>query len=161
MLDYFFFPFDFNSSKYWAFRWILFRLLVNLGIYFNYCGFWHITLYWLNWAKRPFNKIRRWRWGKFLHNVWYSFLGVLHWTIWESVFMFSYATNRLPYMKDEEIFYNYQNISWFIFGCLFVPLYRSFHFYLAHRFIHIGPLYRFIHSLHHRNTDIEPFSGLS
>ena len=28
------------------------------------------------------------------------------------------------------------------------------------RFIHISAMYKYIHSLHHRNTDIEPFSGL-
>lgn len=161
VLDYIFFPYDFVSAKVWAMDWITFRLLINLGIYFSYCGFWHLSLYWWNWAKRPFNSVRVWRWGKFLHNVWYSFLGILQWTIWESVFIYCYATNRLPYMKDKEIFMTVKNGLWFIFGCLVIPLYRSIHFYLAHRLIHIGPLYRFIHSLHHRNTDIEPFAGLS
>ena len=28
------------------------------------------------------------------------------------------------------------------------------------RFIHIKAMYKYIHSLHHRNTDIEPFAGL-
>ena len=39
-------------------------------------------------------------------------------------------------------------------------MYRDFHFYWAHRFIHIRALYKYVHSLHHRNTDIEPFAGL-
>ena len=29
------------------------------------------------------------------------------------------------------------------------------------RFIHISAMYKYIHSVHHRNTDIEPFAGLS
>jgi len=41
-----------------------------------------------------------------------------------------------------------------------VPLVRDFHFYFAHRLIHFRALYKYIHSLHHRNNDIEPFSGL-
>ena len=41
-----------------------------------------------------------------------------------------------------------------------VSRYRDFHFYFAHRLLHIRVLYKFVHSLHHRNTDIEPFSGL-
>lgn len=41
-----------------------------------------------------------------------------------------------------------------------VPLYREIQFYFAHRLIHIRALYTYIHSVHHRNTDIEPFSGL-
>ena len=44
--------------------------------------------------------------------------------------------------------------------CFLVPMYRDFHFYWAHRFIHIRVLYKYVHSLHHRNTDIDPFSGL-
>ena len=68
----------------------------------------------------------------------------------------------------------------FILAAFWVPLYREFHFYFAHRFIHIKvyyqeiimlylyihrfirikALYKYVHSLHHRNTDIEPFAGL-
>ena len=33
--------------------------------------------------------------------------------------------------------------------------------YLLLRFIHIRALYKHIHAVHHRNTDIEPFAGLS
>lgn len=162
VLDYLIFPYDFDAAKTWTnFNWILFRLQVNSSIYFAYCGFWHVALYWWNWGQRPFNKTRDWRWGKVLHNMWYSFLGVVQWTIWEAIFMHCYATERLPYMKDYEIFSSPRNTVWFVFGCLAIPLYRSLHFYLAHRLIHIGPLYRFVHSLHHRNTDIEPFAGLS
>jgi len=35
------------------------------------------------------------------------------------------------------------------------------HFYFSHRFLHIRPIYRYVHSLHHRNVDIEPFAGLT
>ena len=52
------------------------------------------------------------------------------------------------------------NVARTIGWTLAVPLYRSVHFYFAHRFIHIRCLYKYVHSLHHRNTDIEPFSGL-
>merc|ERR1719201_1697597 len=43
---------------------------------------------------------------------------------------------------------------------LLIPIWRGFHFYFSHRFIHVRPIYRFVHSLHHRNTDIEPAAGL-
>ena len=64
----------------------------------------------------------------------------------------------------------------FVLALFWVPLYREFHFYFAHRFIHIKvyrsrniklhqnllkAVYKYVHSLHHRNTDIEPFAGLS
>lgn len=34
------------------------------------------------------------------------------------------------------------------------------HFYFSHRLLHFKPLFTFAHSLHHRNTDVEPFAGL-
>ena len=37
---------------------------------------------------------------------------------------------------------------------------QKFHFYFAHRMTHLRSLYTYVHSLHHRNTDIEPFAGL-
>ena len=49
----------------------------------------------------------------------------------------------------------------FVIAAFWVPLYREFHFYFAHRFIHIKAVYKYVHALHHRNTDIEPFAGLS
>jgi len=47
-----------------------------------------------------------------------------------------------------------------VFWIVLTPAWRGFHFYFAHRFIHLRFMYKYIHSLHHRNTDIEPFSGL-
>jgi sterol desaturase/sphingolipid hydroxylase (fatty acid hydroxylase superfamily) len=37
---------------------------------------------------------------------------------------------------------------------------REFVFYFGHRLIHARFLYRYIHAVHHRNTDIEPFAGM-
>eukprot|EP00656_Telonema_subtile_P037843 TRINITY_DN4224_c0_g1_i1.p1 TRINITY_DN4224_c0_g1~~TRINITY_DN4224_c0_g1_i1.p1 ORF type:complete len:272 (-),score=57.87 TRINITY_DN4224_c0_g1_i1:64-879(-) len=42
-----------------------------------------------------------------------------------------------------------------------IPLWRDLHFYIAHRFIHIRCIYKYVHSLHHRNADPEPFSGMT
>ena len=41
------------------------------------------------------------------------------------------------------------------------PLWISFHFYWIHRALHWPPLYRLAHALHHRNTNVGPWSGLS
>ena len=80
--------------------------------------------------------------------------------LWEALFMNCYATGKLDYIKNEEAFSTPENIFRMVFFTLAIPLYRSVHFYFAHRFIHIRALYKYVHSLHHRNTDIEPFSGL-
>ena len=35
------------------------------------------------------------------------------------------------------------------------------HFYANHRLLHVDPLYRIAHSLHHRNVNTGPWSGIS
>ena len=53
------------------------------------------------------------------------------------------------------------DLALFAGWCFFVVVVRDLHFYFSHRFLHHRFLYRFVHSLHHRNTtDLEPFSGL-
>lgn len=46
---------------------------------------------------------------------------------------------------------------------LFVSEWSDIHFYLLHRFLHVGPswLYTNIHSVHHQSYNPNPFSGLS
>ncbi len=53
------------------------------------------------------------------------------------------------------------NPVWFIGIFLFIPIWESFYFYLIHRFLHIAFLYNHVHSLHHRNSNVGPWSGLS
>lgn len=161
--SYFLFPYDLEAAKsFESVSWITHRLLINTGIVLSYFGFWHVVLYFFNWAQRPFNNNRTYKWGKVIHNVWYTTLGAVQWTAWEAIFMYCYATGRLPYLSDEAALYsgNNWNLFMFIAGCFFVPVWRELHFYFAHRFIHIKALYKYVHSLHHRNTDVEPFSGL-
>ena len=49
---------------------------------------------------------------------------------------------------------------WFIAIFFLVPVWESFYFYWIHRALHTDALYRF-HALHHRNTDVGPWSGMS
>ena len=42
-----------------------------------------------------------------------------------------------------------------------VPFIRDAHFYLTHRLLHWGPLYRIAHKTHHLNTNTGPWSGMS
>jgi hypothetical protein len=127
---------------------------------FGYTGFWHITLYYLKYASRPFIKNRPYNVQKLFHNMSWTFSGVLIWTIFENIFCYLWATNRLAYINNFISFNTTEGKIKFILALIGVPLWRSFHFYFAHRLLHFGPLYQHVHSLHHRNTDIEPFSGL-
>lgn len=161
LADYAVFPYDLEAAKSgFALSWIVPRMWVNIGIVFGYFGFWHVTLYWLHWGKRPFKPDRLWSWNKVTHNMFYCLLGAMQWTVWEAIFMYSYATGRLPYLSDAEAFGTPFGLLNFVAWFFIVPLFRELHFYFAHRFIHIKFLYKYVHSLHHRNTDIEPFSGL-
>ena len=37
------------------------------------------------------------------HNMFYSLLGVVQYTIWEGIILHSYATGRLPYLTNKEV----------------------------------------------------------
>ena len=93
--------------------------------------------------------------------MWYTFLGVIQYTFWEVLYIHCCATNRLPFLTDKQAFSNTWNFTMFCLAAFWVPLYREIHFYFSHRLIHYKALYKYIHSLHHRNTDTEPFAGLS
>ena len=49
---------------------------------------------------------------------------------------------------------------WFVLVFFLIPIWESFYFYWIHRLLHTNWLYP-VHALHHRNTDIGPWSGLS
>ena len=45
---------------------------------------------------------RRYKPSKIVHNMFYSLLGVVQFTIWEAIFVHCYATNRLPFLTDQQ-----------------------------------------------------------
>jgi sterol desaturase/sphingolipid hydroxylase (fatty acid hydroxylase superfamily) len=135
------------------------RLLVNHVVVLLYVGFWHVTLYWLGFAKRPFVPNRTYSWAKVSHNVFYTWLGIIQWTLTEVAFIYCYQTGRLAFVSD--IFSSRTAFLTTALWSILVPAFRDVHFYFAHRLIHVKFLYIYIHSVHHRNNDIEPFSGLA
>eukprot|EP00039_Didymoeca_costata_P023340 m.6765 g.6765 ORF g.6765 m.6765 type:complete len:469 (-) comp3580_c0_seq1:124-1530(-) len=158
---YYCFPYDIDAAKDGILKpWLLYRFCVNLFVTFSYFGFWSLSLYKWSWATRKFNPDNNPTAGRMFHNVWYSIMGVVQWTFIEAMFLFAYANSRLEYKQDSELFHGDMRTVYFIGWCLFIPLWRDFHFYFAHRFLHLRGLYKYVHSLHHRNNDIEPFSGL-
>eukprot|EP00946_MAST-07B_sp_MAST-7B-sp1_P004474 g4474.t1 len=148
------------------------RLLVNFSVAGAYYGFWHASLYHWGCSRRkyagikvngtadryeprtPFPSLRT-----MVQNLWYWSLGVLQWACWETCFVFLYASGRLPYIHDDQVWRGGYALR-FVLLALLVPIWRGAHFYFSHRLLHVRPLYRFVHSVHHRNVDIEPFAGL-
>lgn len=136
------------------------RLQILYPLTLGYFSFWHISLYGFNAAKRPFIANRVYNVNKVIHNIFWTSSGVLIWTIFENMFCYLWATRRLTYVNDMESFTTIAGCIRFIAAFMGIPVWRSIHFYWAHRFLHFGPIYQQVHSLHHRNTDVEPFSGL-
>ncbi len=165
LLVYCVFPYPYNdipgTCATFAPRWVGYRAAVNVSAVLLFFGWWHVTLYCLGWGTRPFKDGRAYRLGKVAHNVYYSVLGALQWTAWEAIVLHCYATGRLGYVTDAESFGTRAGQLKFVACCFLVPLWREVHFYFAHRLIHNKVLYKYVHSLHHRNTDVEPFAGLS
>ena len=166
LLMYFFFPYDLSRSSAAAqgplsaafFRE---RLPLWMATVLGYVGFFHVTIYLMGLAKRPFIAARPYNLDKVAHNVFWTAAGVVVWVGFENLFAFLWATGRLPYIADAESLGSTGGQLRFLAALMAVPVWRSFHFYFAHRLLHFGPLFTQAHSLHHRNTDIEPFAGLA
>ncbi len=87
--------------------------------------------------------------------VWTCASGVTVWSAYEVLMMWGLANGYMPYLvwSDSPV--------WFVLLFFLVPIWESFYFYWIHRLLHWPPLYRVAHALHHRNTNIGPWSGLS
>jgi sterol desaturase/sphingolipid hydroxylase (fatty acid hydroxylase superfamily) len=166
LMVYFFAPYNFISDAVvlqnpLSLDFLASRLQVWMPLVLGYNAFWHSSLYFYGLAKRPFIRERKYNLSKVLHNIVWTSSGVVIWTLFENIICYLWATGRLPYIHDTESFGgSFYGVSRLILSTMAIPLWRSFHFYFAHRFLHFKALYRQVHSLHHRNTDVEPFSGL-
>lgn len=86
--------------------------------------------------------------------LWTIGSGVTIWSLLEALLWWSMANGYAPTITFAS------NPIWFVAIFFLIPVWESFYFYWMHRFLHTGTMYRF-HALHHRNTDIGPWSGLS
>jgi len=136
------------------------RLPIWMGLVLGYTSFWHTSLYWFDMASRPFVRGRTYSLDKLFHNMAWTTSGIVIWTGFENIMCYLWATGRLAYISDWDSFNTSVGFLKLVVALMAVPVWRSVHFYFAHRFLHYGPMYQQVHSLHHRNTDVEPFSGL-
>ncbi len=81
--------------------------------------------------------------------------GVAFWTAYEALMFWAMANGYAPVLAWGA------HPVWFVALFLLTPVWISFHFYWIHRLIHWPPLYKRVHALHHRNTNVGPWSGLS
>ena len=89
-------------------------------------------------------------------NVFWSLAsGVTLWTAYEVLMFWAMANGYAPLLTWAD------SPVWFVALLFLTPIWISFHFYWIHRWLHWPPLYKLAHSLHHRNTNVGPWSGLS
>lgn len=86
--------------------------------------------------------------------VWALASGVPIWSAFECLIWWSMANGYAPVITFA------QAPVWFILFFFLIPIWESLYFYWIHRILHTDLFYRF-HALHHRNTDVGPWSGLS
>ena len=93
--------------------------------------------------------------SQLLDNMFWSLVsGVTIWSAFEVLIWWSMANGYASVITFQS------NPIWFVAVFFLIPVWESFYFYWMHRLLHTNALYRF-HALHHRNTDIGPWSGLS
>lgn len=162
---YFYAPYDLSPTSLAAqspihYRFMMTRLPIWLTTTLGYFSFWHIALSFAKLANRPFIQNRPYNIDKVIHNIFWTTSGIVIWTAVENVYCYLWASGRLFYISDVTSFSTFSGFFYFVLAMVGIPVWRSIHFYFAHRFLHFPALYKQVHSLHHRNTDPEPFSGL-
>ena len=159
-----FFTPDISRAETLSFDWIGEVLLRNFIILTSVAGGIHLLL----WAFRTQNDDYRydmrpmmkgakvfWFKNQVLDNMLWSYVAMLFWTFWECLMWWSYANGWAMMITWDS------NPIWFFVLIVLIPIWAGFHFYWLHRLIHVGPLYKHVHSWHHRNINTGPWSGLA
>ena len=81
--------------------------------------------------------------------------GVPIWTAYEVVMLHLWAIGWGPWTT-----FDAHPWALVILGLL-IPLFHEAHFYCIHWLIHQGPLYKYVHSVHHNSVNPSPWSSLS
>lgn len=81
--------------------------------------------------------------------------GVLNWSAFEALLLWALANGYVQHIEFSD------TPIWFVAVFFLIPLWESFYFYIIHRLLHFPLLYRHIHSVHHRNINVGPWSGMS
>jgi sterol desaturase/sphingolipid hydroxylase (fatty acid hydroxylase superfamily) len=155
---------DVATMRDFGVGWIALLLVRNLGVTIAWYGLFHFRLYvrraqdtrFKYNAKWPGNS-ERFTFGSQTKDnmLWTLGSGVPVWTAYEVVTMWLFANDHIPWLRWAD------NPVWFVALMLLIPLFREVHFFAVHRLIHWPPLYKAVHSLHHRNTNPGPWSGMS
>ncbi len=153
------------EAESFRFRWMAEIWIRNLVLVALSAGLPHLWLYvWrrqndeLRYDARPLGKKKR----LFLFNdqvkdnIFLSMVAApLIGTLWESLGWWGYANGHASLISFDG------NPVWFVALFALIPVWSIVYFSAAHWLLHRGPLYRHVHSWHHKNVNIGPWSGLA
>ena len=130
------------------FQLILYIYLRNVGLTFFIAGGLHFYLYYLRGQEnllrydiRDLSKGKRFFLGSQLKDniFWTIISGVTIWTLYEVLFMWSYANNFIIHIFWKEDMFLFCLVFFFMFTWM------SIHFYFIHRLLHSPILYKLFH----------------
>jgi sterol desaturase/sphingolipid hydroxylase (fatty acid hydroxylase superfamily) len=81
--------------------------------------------------------------------------GLFFWSTYQVLYFWAWANGYAPWASLIE------NPIWFVLWLPLISLWSSFQFYWVHRWLHWPPLFKRVHSLHHRMTNVGPWSGIA
>lgn len=89
-------------------------------------------------------------------NVFWNYCSALPiWVAYEVIGLWLFANHRVPMVSWSD------HPVYCVLLALSIPFYENVHFWAVHRLLHWPPLYRSAHYLHHKNVNINSWSGLS
>ena len=154
-----------ETAQSFAAGWILQTWAVNMGLVIAVAGALHWYFYMrkgqgmtLKFDRRGQAKGNRlWSFSNQVHDnmFWSLTSGVFFLTGFQVVTMWLMANGIAPTITPAS------NPVWFVLSLVLLPIWSAFHFYWVHRLLHVPFLYKHVHSLHHRNVSIGPWSGFS
>ena len=166
IICYLFIQPEFSRCVTFKLDWISIIFLRNLFLIILLASFFHIRLHILKSQKdefqynpRPLGVGKKWHLGSQTREnmFWTLCSGLPIWTAYEVFLMWGYANNLFLFPVSDWV----NSPVYFCLLFLLIPVWQVFHFYITHRFIHLKPIYKWVHFLHHRNVNTGPWSGLS
>lgn len=156
---------SFDTAKTFEFGWVARTYAINLVLVFAIAG----LLHWYFYIRRGQGKQLKfdhrdmargnklWNFSNQVHDnmFWSLGSGVALLTAFMVVTMWLMANGYAPTITPAG------NPLWFVLSLVLLPIWSAFHFYWVHRLLHVPFLYRRVHSLHHRNVSIGPWSGFA
>ncbi len=154
-----------TDTAQFSLDWVIEILVRNFCLMFLVAG----TLHWYfymakiqgdnrRYDTRPFARSSRvFTFGSQVRDnmFWTLVSGVTVWSGYEAIMLWALSNGYAPALNMAT------HWPWLVLMILLIPMWETTHFFLIHRLIHTSKLYQRVHALHHRNTNVGPWSGLS